>query len=52
MYKKNDTRKVFEKKLYLSLPTMHDDELKYIVKTYNTNWRSIVGDREDLATCP
>lgn len=43
MYKKNDTLKAFEKKLYLSSPTMHGDELKYITEAHNTNWMSTVG---------
>lgn len=33
----------FEKKLYLSSPTMHGDELKYMTEAYETNWMSTVG---------
>lgn len=33
----------FEKKIYLSSPTMHGDELKYITEAYETNWMSTVG---------
>ena len=33
----------FEKKLYLSSPTMHGDELKYIQEAYETNWMSTIG---------
>ena len=33
----------FEEKLYLSSPTMHGDELKYIKEAYDTNWMSTVG---------
>lgn len=35
--------KPFEKKLYLSSPTMHGDELKYMQEAYETNWMSTVG---------
>lgn len=33
----------FEKKVWLSSPTMHGDELKYIKEAYETNWMSTVG---------
>lgn len=36
--------KRFEKKIYLSSPTMHGDELKYITEAYQTNWMSTVGE--------
>ena len=35
--------KPFEKKIYLSSPTMHGDELKYVTEAYETNWMSTVG---------
>lgn len=35
--------KPFEKKIWLSSPTMHGDELKYITEAYETNWMSTVG---------
>ena len=35
--------KAFEKKIYLSSPTMHGDELKYMTEAYETNWMSTVG---------
>lgn len=35
--------KPFEKKVWLSSPTMHGDEMKYIVEAYETNWISTVG---------
>ena len=35
--------KPFEKKVYLSSPTMHGDELKYMEEAYTTNWMSTVG---------
>lgn len=33
----------FEKKLWLSSPTMHGEELKYVTEAYETNWMSTVG---------
>lgn len=33
----------FEKKIYLSSPTMHGDELTYMSEAYHTNWMSTVG---------
>ena len=33
----------FEKKVYLSSPTMHGEELKYVTEAYETNWMSTVG---------
>lgn len=33
----------FEKKIWLSSPTMHGDELKYVTEAYKTNWMSTVG---------
>ncbi|WP_181973200.1 DegT/DnrJ/EryC1/StrS family aminotransferase [[Ruminococcus] lactaris] len=33
----------FEKKIWLSSPTMHGDELKYVTEAYETNWMSTVG---------
>lgn len=35
--------KKFEKKIWLSSPTMHGDELKYVTEAYETNWMSTVG---------
>ena len=35
--------KTFENKVWLSSPTMHGDELKYITEAYETNWMSTVG---------
>ena len=43
MFKGTDTPP-FEKKLYLSSPTMHGDELHYIQEAYDTNWMSTVGE--------
>ena len=35
--------KPFEKKVWLSSPTMHGDEIKYVAEAYETNWMSTVG---------
>lgn len=35
--------KPFEKKVYLSSPTMHGEELEYVTEAYTTNWMSTVG---------
>lgn len=40
--KKRDTQP-FEKKVWLSSPTMHGEELRYITEAYETNWMSTVG---------
>ncbi|WP_304960414.1 DegT/DnrJ/EryC1/StrS family aminotransferase [Thomasclavelia cocleata] len=39
--------KKFENKIWLSSPTMHSDELKYITEAYETNWMSTVGKNID-----
>ena len=36
--------KPFEKKIWLSSPTMHGEELKYVTKAYEENWMSTVGE--------
>ena len=33
----------FEQKVWLSSPTMHGDEIKYVTEAYETNWMSTVG---------
>ena len=33
----------FPKKVWLSSPTMHGDELKYVTEAYETNWMSTEG---------
>lgn len=35
--------KAFEKKIWLSSPTMHGEELQYMKEAYETNWMSTVG---------
>ncbi len=34
----------FEKKIWLSSPTMHGEEMEYMKKAYDTNWMSTVGE--------
>ena len=44
----------FEKKVWLSSPTMHGDEIKYIQEAYETNWMSTGGkniDEVEKITC-
>ena len=43
MYQKPNDIKPFEKKVWLSSPTMHGEEIKYITEAYETNWMSTVG---------
>ena len=35
--------KPFEKKVWLSSPTMHGEEIQYVTEAYETNWMSTVG---------
>lgn len=39
--------KPFKKKIYLSSPTMHGEELKFMTEAYDTNWMSTVGKNID-----
>ncbi len=39
--------KPFEKKVWLSSPTMHGEEIKYVQEAYETNWMSTVGKNID-----
>ena len=36
--------KPFKNKIWLSSPTMHGDELKYMTLAYETNWMSTIGE--------
>ena len=36
--------KPFVNKVWLSTPTMHGDEIKYVQQAYDTNWMSTVGE--------
>ncbi len=44
---KDNKTKPFEKKLWLSSPTMHGLELEYVKEAYETNWMSTVGKNID-----
>ena len=37
----------FPEKIWLSSPTMHGDEKKYMLEAYETNWMSTVGENID-----
>lgn len=37
----------FNKKVWLSSPTMHGDEIKYITEAYDLNWMSTIGKNID-----
>lgn len=43
MFNKNHNITPFESKVWLSSPTMHGEELKYVTEAYETNWMSTVG---------
>jgi len=43
MFVKKHDIKPFEKKVWLSSPTMHGKEIEYITEAYETNWMSTVG---------
>ena len=34
----------FEKKIWLSSPTMHGDEIRYVQEAYETNWMCTLGE--------
>ena len=34
----------FKNKVWLSSPTMHVEEMKYVTEAYETNWMSTVGE--------
>lgn len=43
MFKESEQIEKFEPKVWLSSPTMHGEEIKYIQEAYETNWMSTVG---------
>ena len=45
--KSNQKIKPFEKKVWLSSPTMHGEELEYVKRAYYSNWMSTVGENID-----
>lgn len=47
MFKNREELQPFQEKVWLSSPTMHGDEIKYILKAYETNWLSTVGENID-----
>lgn len=47
VFKGTTDTKAFESKLWLSSPTMHGDELRYVTEAYETNWMSTVGKNID-----
>ncbi|MDY3007084.1 aminotransferase class V-fold PLP-dependent enzyme [Anaerococcus porci] len=48
MFKDKDEFRPLENKAWLSSPTMHGDELKYMQKAYETNWMSTVGENINI----
>lgn len=40
--------KKFDKKLWLSSPTMYPDSMKYVMEAYETNWMSTIGENIDV----
>lgn len=42
-----DNTMPFEEKVWLSSPTMHGEELRYVTEAYETNWMSTVGANID-----
>lgn len=49
MFVAPDYMQPFAKKLYLSSPTMHGEELIYMKEAFDTNWMSTVGENIDQA---
>ena len=45
--RKSQKPEPFEKKVWLSSPTMHGEEMDYIREAYDTNWMSTVGANID-----
>lgn len=43
MFNKDQNLKPFASKVWLSSPTMHGEELKYMTEAFETNWMSTVG---------
>ena len=43
MFDRNNSLEPFKKKIWLSSPTMHGEELEYVKEAYKTNWMSTVG---------
>ena len=47
MFINDGSIKPFDKKIWLSSPTMHGPELEYVKEAYETNWMSTVGKNID-----
>ncbi len=43
MFNPDNSFKKFEKKIWLSSPTMYPDSMQYVIEAYETNWMSTVG---------
>ena len=43
MYTEKNKIQPFPSKVWLSSPTMHGEEIKYVTEAYETNWMSTVG---------
>ena len=48
MFISKEEFKMFEKKVWLSSPTMHGEELEYMKLAYETNWMSTIGENIDV----
>lgn len=46
-FKETGSIKPFENKVWLSSPTMHGEEARYIMEAYDTNWMTTVGKNID-----
>lgn len=44
LFKSSTGLKTFDKKVWLSSPTMHGEEMEYMKRAYDTNWMSTVGE--------
>lgn len=51
MFIRNNEIKEFESKVWLSSPTMHGAEMKYVLEACETNWMSTVGKNINEAEC-
>lgn len=49
MFDRTKNIKKLENKVWLSSPTMHGDELKYMTEAFETNWMSTVGENINKA---
>ena len=47
MFKNDNGLSPFVDRVWLSSPTMHGDEAKYMMEAYSTNWMSTVGENID-----